>query len=100
MDRTVRIGETEKAINLILSMDQKAYASFFKSTQVIVEMMMESKGKPYEKYCFAFGERMIQVTAHHTSGLSEAAATRIAYEVNRLPQPEDEPKGFWSTLFR
>jgi len=90
----------EKALNLILGMDQKAYASFFKSTKIIVEMMMEAQGKPYEKYCMAFGERIIQVTAHHTSGLSEAAAARIAYEVNRPSQSKDEPRGFWSKLIR
>jgi hypothetical protein len=90
----------EKAVDLILKLDQKAYAAFYKSTQNIVEMMMEAQGKPYEKYCMAFGERIIQVTAHHTSGLSEAAAARIAYEVNRPSESEEEPKGFWKKLTR
>ena len=90
----------EHAIQRVTKMDQNAFVAFFKSTQFIVEMNLESQGTPYQKYCDAFSDRLIKVSAHHTLGLLEASAARIAYEVNRPPLPDDSPKGLWRLLFR
>ena len=89
----------EHAIQRVTKMDQNAFVSFFKSTQFIVEMNLESQGTPYQKYCDAFSDRLIKVSAHHTFGLLEVGAARIAFEVNRLPLPDDSPKGLWGLLF-
>lgn len=90
----------EDGIKLVLRLDQNGFVSYCKSARFITETMVESQGKPYEKYCKAFGERMLQVAAHHTNAFVEAGAARIAYEINRPPQMEDAPKGFLGTLFR
>lgn len=86
-------SNNEKGLNLILSMDQKAFVSYIKNAQYITQIMVESEGKPHEEYCKAFGERMLQVSAHHTNALIEAGAARIAYEINRPPSPDEGPKG-------
>ena len=90
---------SDQAIQRVTIMDQNAFVAFYKSTQFIVEMNMESQGTPYQKYCDAFSDRLIKESAHHTLGLLAAGAARIAYEVNRPPLLDDTPKGFWGILF-
>jgi hypothetical protein len=89
----------EHAIQRVTKMDQNAFVAFYSSTQFIVEMNMESQGTPYQKYCDAFSDRLIKVSAHHTFGLLDTGAMRIAYEVNRPPLLDDKPKGLLGTLF-
>ena len=94
----INAGNNEHAIQRVTQMDQKAFVAFFKSTQFIVEMNLEAQGTPYQKYCDAFSDRLIKECAHHTIGLLNVSASRIAYEVNRPPEPE-EHKGLWGILF-
>ena len=91
-------SNNDKGLNLILNQDQKGFMAYAKSAYFIAQVMEESQGKPHEEYCKAFGERMLQVTAHHTNALLEAGAARIAYEINRPSEVEEEPKGFWNLL--
>lgn len=92
-------SNNEKGLYLILRSDQNGFVAYSKCAQFITEMMMESQGQPHEKYCTAFGERMLKVAAHHTNAILEAGAARIAYEINRPPEPADEEKGLWGRLF-
>lgn len=91
-------GNSEYAIRRAVDMDQKAFAYYFAGAQAIVEMNEEAQGKPYQKICEAMSMRMVQVMARHTLGYLDAGALRIAYEVNRLPQP-DEPKSWLAQIF-
>lgn len=93
-------SNNEKGLNLILSMDQKAFVAYIRNAQYISQIMVESEGKPHEEYCKAFGERMLQVSAHHTNALIEAGAARIAFEINRPPQLENDSPGLLGFLFR
>ena len=92
-------SNNEKGIKLILKMDQDSFAFFYNSTQFVIEMNEESHGTAYQKYCDAFSDRLIKVMAHHTFGLLEAGAARIAYEINRPPQLDEETKGLAKFLF-
>jgi len=95
----INANNNEHAIQRVSQMDQKAFVSFYKCAQFIVEMNEEARGTPYEKYCTPFCERLIQESAHHTLGLLNVSAARIAFEVNRPPEPE-EPKGFWGLFLK
>jgi len=92
-------SNNEQAIQRVARMDKSAFVVFFNNTQFIVEMNAEAQGTPYQKYCDAFCDRLIKVSAHHTFGLLEASAARIAYEVNRPPIPDESPKGILGFIF-
>jgi len=87
----------EQAARRVILMEQNTFVNLFHSTQFIIEMNMEAQGTLYQKYCDAISDRMIKTISHHTFALLEAGAARIAYEVNRPPQPETQ-KGFLDKL--
>ena len=91
-------GNSEHAIRRAVEMDQKAFAYYYAGAQAIVEMNEEAQGKPYQKICDAMSLRIMQTMARHTLGYLDSGALRIAYEVNRIPQPED-PKGLLKQKF-
>ena len=92
-------GYGEYAIRRMAEMNQKAFASFYNCTQAISDMNQEAQGKPYQKYCDAMSERLIQTSARHTLGYLETSAESIAYEVHRPPQLDGEPKGWLKRVF-
>jgi hypothetical protein len=96
----INASNIEIANKRLCQMDQTLFIDFYKNSQFIVEMNLEAQGTPYQKYTDAFSDRLVKVMAHHTFGLLEAGALRIAYEVNRPIPLEDQPKGLMGLLFR
>jgi len=92
-------GNSEHAIRRAMEMDQRAFGYYYAGAQAIFAMNEEAQGKSYEKICDAMSLRIAQTMARHTLGYLDAGALRIAYEVNRLPSPDEEPKGLLKQIF-
>ena len=80
-------------------MDKYAFCVFDETARYIITLSDQSHGKNYEKYCVAFGERLIKLNARHIHGLIEVGAVRIAQEVHKPPEVDDEPPNLWRVIF-
>jgi len=94
----VTADKSKYGMQHVSDMGQYAFSVFNETTRYIITLSDQSRGKSYEKYCVAFGERLIKLNARHIHGLLEVGAVRIAQEVHKPPEVDDEPN-LWRTIF-